>query len=622
MRSVSRAALAIVLSLLGVFAPEGVAEAAFAPENDTIVSTQFPDAGGIATDPQGNSLVSWDQPTTALGPPYVPRARWLSAGGQLGPVIDLALGGTGFEPKVAMAPSGRAFVAWRIAGEGGPPVGAAGRWVEPDGSLGQLLTLVPPEFNVAELDVVVDPAGVATVGMRNQASGFGQELAMRRIQPDSSLGPLVPEVGTGVLDMEMAALPNGSTVGVWRDIGIEEAVLTSDLEVVPTSKISSSSSDFGPGIAVDSLGNGLVAWRRGNAPPFSVRGRLLGPTGAPLGEELIVEPDAPGNLGTPLNVSADSADDFLVAWSRQEGVNNNLAKARTVNSSGVFTGPVQTLSGAGAETPRAALTDRGTGAVAWGSFSGMSSKALGRTIDGTGAPTGAITELLGELGGGIVASSTPAIGFAAFAMQKRDGVVVRRYLDPPTCGDSQARVKQGKPIAVPLSCTGLAIETGNVVTPPKHGKLGAIDAAALSVKYTPKPGFKGDDSFTYTGDNDGGASNVAKVTIKIGKDTVKPKIQRFRFVKAKRRYKFVLKISERARVRITVVRLAREGKKRKRVVVGKAKAKKAKRKVTVRVHGKLARKLAKGGRFRATAIATDRAGNKSSPRRLKIKLPG
>lgn len=614
MRSVSRAALAIAVSLVGVFAPAGVAEAGFAPENDTIVSTQFPFAGGIATDSQGNSLVTWDEPTTTVGPPNVPRARWLSAGGQLGAVIDLALGGTGFEPNVAITPSGRAFVAWRVADEGGQPVGAAGRWVEPDGSLGQLLTLVPPEFNVAELDVVVDPAGVATVGMRNQASGFSQELAMRRIQPDSALGPLVPEVGTGVVEMEMAALPNGSTVGVWRDIGIEEAVLTSDLEVVPESKISSSSSDFGPGIAVDSLGNGLVAWRRGNAPPFSVRGRLLGPTGAPLGEELIMEPDAPGNLGTPLNVSADSADDFLVAWSRQEGVNNNLAKARTVNSSGVFTGPVQTLSGAGAETPRAALTDRGTGAVAWGSSSGMSSKALGRTIDGTGAPTGDITELVGELGGGIVASSTPAIGFAAFEMQKPDGVVVRRFMEPPACEESSVTMKRQKPTVIPLSCTGLAIESGEVLRKPRHGKLGAIDAAGLSATYTPKGG---NDSFAYAMANDGGAAPAVEMTIK---DRARPKVKRLRLKKKRGRFSFIVKVSEPARLRITVARLARRGGKRKPVAIGRLKSKKAKLRATIRVRGKLARKLAAGGRFRATAIATDLARNKSAPRRLKIKL--
>jgi hypothetical protein len=617
------AASLLILLLLEV----GGAQAGFAPANDLIATGPFPEASGIATDPRGNSLVVWAEPTTTLGPPYVPRARWLSATGQLGPVIDLALGGTGFEPKVAMAPSGRAFVAWRVAGENGPPVGAAGRWVEPDGTVDPLRTFAPPaegELDVAELDVVVDPAGVATVGMRNQAQFMKEELAMQRVQPDSSVGPLVREVGIGIVEMQMAALPNGSTIGVWRDIGIEEAVLTKDLEVVPTAKLASTSSVFGPGIAVDSLGNGLVAWRQGNAPPFSVRGRLLDRAGAPLGSELIVEGDAPGNLGTPLNVAADSANDFLVAWSRQEGSNNSLARARTVSSSGAFTGPVQTLSagGAVAEFPRPFLSDRGAGAVVWDRYSEMTSTTQGRTIDGAGAPTAGSLDLFSSTSNFVLASGVPAIGFAAFEIgspSTSGAIVVRRFMEPPTCADSSATVKQGRPITVHLDCSGLAMNGVQVLSGTGHGSLGTPDAATLTVRYRPRPGFAGTDGFTFTAGNDGGSSNSAGVSIKVRKDTVRPRIKRLRLVRRKRRLRFLVRVSEPARVRIAV---DRRGRKRKRIVLGRVKSRKAKRNLTIPVRGRLAKRLLAGGRFRATAIATDLARNKSRPSRLRFKLKG
>jgi hypothetical protein len=460
--------------------------------------------------------------------------------------------------------------------------------------------------------------------MRNQAQFNKQELAMQRVQPDSTIGPLVREVGTGVVEMQMAALPNGSTVGVWRNIGIEEAVLTKELEVVPTAKLSSTSSAFDPAIAVDSLGNGLVSWSQGNSPPFSVRGRLLDRGGAPGGSELIVEGDAPGNIGSRINVTADNADDFLVAWSRQEGNNNALARERTVSSTGAFTGPVQTLSagGAVAESPQPFLSDRGTGAVVWNRYAGMTSTAQGRAIDGAGAPTGGTLDLFGSISNSVLAAGAPAIGFAAFAIGSpttSGAIVVRRFMEPPTCADSRATVKQGRPITIQLGCSGLAIKGVQVVSGTGHGALGPPDAATLTVRYRPRPGFAGTDGFTFSAANDGGSSNAAGVSIRVGKDTVRPRIRRFRLVRRKHRLKFLVRVSEPARVRISV---DRRGKKRKRIMVGRLKSGKAKRRLTIPVHGKLANRLLAGGRFRATAIATDPARNKSRPRRLKIKLKG
>ncbi len=620
-----RAALAILVSSLVLFSSQAcVAQAGFAPENDVIATTpQFPDVSGIATDSEGDSLVVWDQ-TPAPKAPEEAKARWLSASGDLGPIIDLSLPAEGraYQPQVAMAPAGRAFVAWRVLGSSGPPSAAVGRWVEADGSLGPLLTLAAGEageMDVVELKVVVDHAGVATAVWENQAK---TKLCLRRVQPDGTLGTLLPELAGGVDGLELAALPNGSTVAAWRAAGTEVTVVTNELSYGSPQVVSSNNETADPALAIDSLGNVLVAWKEGSEGPFSVEGALLSPSGVPVGGQLLIDPSLPNNLGSEVDVAADSANDFLVTWVRQDAMSQYVVNARGVNSDGTFAGPAQPVSAGGVTglSPRAALNDTGSGAVAWSSYVGMSSHALGRTTDAAGAPTGDIAHLYGPGNRGIDVSGAPGLGFAAFLIARSDGADVRRYMEPPSCSDSQATVRQGKPIVVPLACTGLAIESAQVTAGPGHGQLGTFDPATLSLSYSPKPGFDGNDAFGFMGVNDGGSSNVATVTIDVGKDSVKPKIKRFRFVKRKRHMKFVLKISEPARVRIVVARKAKKGKKGKRV--GKLRSRKPKRKAVIKVRGKLARKLLAGGRFRATAIATDPAGNKSAPRRLKIKLPG
>ena len=69
---------------------------------------------------------------------------------------------------------------------------------------------------------------------------------------------------------------------------------------------------------------------------------------------------------------------------------------------------------------------------------------------------------------------------------------------------------------------------------------------------------------------------------------------------------------------ITVDAIGGGAKQSKRVIVGRVKSKKPSQKPTIRVRGKLAKRLDRGGHFRATAIATDLARNRSKPKRLKI----
>ena len=584
-----------------------------------LASAHFGEASGIATDSTGNTLSAW-----SLMPEDGERvlARWTSPSGALGPQIDLSPGGRGFEPRIAMAPSGRAFVAWRLFESNESTV--MGRWVEHDGTLGPLLTLATPDpgkLNPVEPRVAVDLTGVATVSWRNDAGG-NPEIRLRRISPGSDVGPVSDKIGSGGAT-QIADLPSGATVIAWRGTGTQLNTVSAGGTVGTAETISSTNATADPELGVDQHGNGLVVWRDDDmAPPFTFRGARFDPTGSPVGGEITIDGEAE-YLGIRSAIAADTAGNFLVAWVRYVPNGESVTYIRGIDPSGEFRGPPQPISAAGRHAEdgiAAAIDDQGGGAVAWLDYEMPVSSVVGRQIQSVGLPGGDLTELIpAPVEISVLASGQPSLGYAAFLARQRDAVVLRRFLEPPVCRDSTATVTQGRPVTISPSCTGAGIETTRVVSNPGHGTIGPPAAGSLALTYTPTPGFQGTDRLTYAVGNDGGSSNPALVTIKVGKDTVKPRIKRFRFVRGKHD-KFVLRLSERGRVAITVDAIAGGAKQSKRVIVGRVKSKKPSQKLTIRVRGKLAKRLDRGGRFRATAIATDLARNRSKPKRLKIAL--
>ena len=597
-------------------AQSATAQAGFAPENEVLASARFAEASGIATDSAGNTLAAW-----SLMPEdgELVLARWVSPSGALGPQIDLSPGSRGYEPRVAMAPSGRAFVAWRFFESNESSV--MGRWVEHDGTLGPLLTLATPDpgkLNPVEPRVAIDLAGVATVSWRNDAGG-NPEIRLRRISPESAVGPVSDKIGSGG-GTQIADLPSGKTVVAWRSTGTELNTVSADGTVGTAETISSTNNTAEPELGVDQHGNGLVVWRDDNtAPPFTLRGARFDPTGSPVGGEITIDGEAE-YLGTRSAIAADTAGNFLVAWVRYVPNKESVTYIRGIDPSGEFRGPPQQISAAGRHAEdgiAAAIDDQGGGGVAWLDYDMPQSSVVGRPIQSVGLPNGDLSELIpAPVEISVLASGQPSLGFAAFLSRQREAVVLRRFLEPPVCHDSAATVKQGRPIAVPISCTGPGIEFA-LAGAPGHGALSPFDAKTQSFSYTPKPGFNGTDRFTYTASNDGGSSNSALVTVRVGRDTVKPRIKRFRFVHGKHD-KFVLKLSEPARVAVTVDALVAGAKHGKPSVAGRVKSKKPSRSVVIRLRGKLAKRLRGGGRFRATAVATDPARNRSKPKRLKF----
>jgi hypothetical protein len=626
-------ASAVLLAALLTCAP--AAEAAFAPTNEEVVTApnlSLP-LSGLGTDAQGNSVIAWEEQPDA----YKAKARRLAADGTLGPVLDLDPGLPGRDPVVAMAASGRAFVAWRAYDEENPfATGVRGRWIETDNSLGPVLTLVvgkEGELNAGGgLLPTVDPSGIATIAWKNETGMAGGELMLRRVQPNGTLSPLVPDVTGGKpVDPKIAALPDGSTLVIWRSAFIERAVVGPNLELGAPAPISAENNGGEQLLAVDSHGYGLATWRSEKESTYGLRGRQFDPSGNPVGDELIIDanlPEIPDNA----SLAVDSADDFLATWVRPDAEGDIVVHARPINRVAGLTGPAQTLSDEDQNSvgPFGAIDDFGTGAVTWTVFMGMGSQIpRGTAIGSLGSPLGSAQDLFSKATV-LNSSSAPAAGFAAFLMRASSGetdrtMIVRRYLVPPRCGDSVVTRRRTGSLEVPLSCAGAGIESAEAVGVPGKGTLGSFNAAGPTLLYTPKRGSGGNDSFVFRAVNDGGASSLATVVIK---DRLRPVIRKLRLVrpetkksagasakKGGRRPYFSLRLSEPAKARVSV---ERRGKGRRFVKVGKVGSRKARSRLKLPIPPKLAAKLGRGGRFRATAVATDPAGNRSKPRRASI----
>jgi hypothetical protein len=108
-----------------------------------------------------------------------------------------------------------------------------------------------------------------------------------------------------------------------------------------------------------------------------------------------------------------------------------------------------------------------------------------------------------------------------FAGSDRDyGLYIFRYTGPgaaarPTCADQNVVVPYGTAVTLTLQCSDA---NGNrltraIGTGPSNGSLGAVDQGAGTVTYTPRAGYSGPDSFTFTA-NDGAATS-APATMRI-----------------------------------------------------------------------------------------------------------
>ncbi len=441
------------------------AQAGFAP-----AATQLsnPTAGIVSTteavNTSGNTTAVWEQSPTNVGNVDDVNARRIAADGSLGPQIQLsATGANSFQPVVSVSPSGAAFVAWRV---GGSPNLVEGRWLNPNGSTGLILTIETDSGteSAAGIRAVVSANGIATVAWYNQLMSDRVELV--RISPDGTESAQVnTPLGAAGGSFGAAALPGGATFLVGGTVtDVVDASGTAGATV--DAHTSGTVSTLNTGLAFDQQGDGLIAWRRGLSSPFAIVARRIDATGAPIGSEIVVGSDPTAFFGAYQQAAVNSNGHFLVAWDEQDSGNEGHAYVRAVNADGSLPDVAHVVSGVSSQDPQplVALDDRGVGIAAFDFIADDAASYVpeGQLLSATGVTSGAPTTLSGtNSGGGSSLANDPATGVAADVFEQPSGAqvvaMVSRYMEPPTCAASQATVVLGRPINAPLSCTGIGI---------------------------------------------------------------------------------------------------------------------------------------------------------------------
>ena len=328
------------------------------------LSTNGKDALGfprVAVDGYGNAIFAW---IYSDGSVDRVQGRTLSNTGVLGPVLELSNGGGDFDgPQVASDASGDVVFAWACADAGMRR--AEARILAPDGTLGPLLYVSEVSYgNAFRPQLGIDDAGDAVLAWQV----VGQTIRSRVISKTGQLGPVSRLAGQHTLGFELAVNRDGHAVLVWerqRSDGyrIKARTFSTDGAKGPVLNISSVSElAYDPFVAIDAGGGAVFTWRR-RETQYRYQGRALSPSGV-LGPVLDLSTDSPHRICQP-RVTVDDDGNALFAWAQAIDDQYYLVQTRSLSPDGTL-GPVHDLSKPGNDSfcVRIAVTADGAHAAA------------------------------------------------------------------------------------------------------------------------------------------------------------------------------------------------------------------------------------------------------------------
>jgi hypothetical protein len=646
LRGLAMPARLVALAALALTAMPVAAHAGFS-EDLVPVSEVFTNGGGqaLATNPAGDALVVWTSSPDSLTK-RTAKARRIKADGTVGPVLTLSDGlSVASGPAVTFAGDGRAVVVWAEAASSADDLSLAARVIAPDDALGAIKTIRTGGADSDSASASVSPSGngdTVLIVWHNFASVPGpfRRVEASHMKTDGTVGPLiVPDSTAGATGVQGVPDAAGGTLLVWKQGPPVKGQNIASNDSKGTIRTPESDASSGATIAAD--GHGEFALLYSNSAPgmqFSLDFRGLAPDGSG-GTERNIDPLASSFVGGGL-IAMNSSTRALVGWTR-----DNTAKARFIDSTQMP--EPQTFS-----APNAAGNQATTGVGIGGSGAGAISFQLstptgetstwGRVIPAAGpapepvllSPPGPITSS-GDLR--VAANDVGAVTWStndSGAIQ----LFARQILPPPTCSDTTGTIDKGRSTAIALPCTGLQLRGAEVVGQPSHGTLTAPDGPSQSVLYTPEPGYEGPDSFAWRGRNAGGPANAtqtATLTVhKAPRDRLAPFFNRFklsprrvRLSGPRRTKKTTLRmgLSEAATVVVTIERKHRCPRRRRRCNKFPRFGALTSRPppgltATVTFKKRIGRRRLTAGSYRASAIATDLAGNHSKVRRVSFRV--
>ena len=351
-----------------------------------------------------------------------------------------------------------------------------------------------------------------------------------------------------------------------------------------------------------------------------------------------------------ISLATNSADRSVVAWNlrgTEQTVRTRFLSGDGSPEATTFSTPAGPGNSA---SPRAGIGGLGGAATAWLQTPTTETGEIWGQIFPPGGGAGAPVPLSANLGvAGVprLAVGDDEIGLTAWderlkseGPEPRFELFARQILAPPSCRDASATIVQGRPTRISFECLGVQLTAPKIVSPPAHGVLSDINAVSQSAVYEPTPGYAGLDSFRFAGANPGGAGPAQTARLDVGKDTIRPRIERFAISKRRvlagaavsaRRKRggtvFRLRFSEVATATVAIERgrkcggvagISRRCKKFKKL--GILRARDADLSATVALPKRVGGKRLRPGRYRARAVATDPAGNRSQPKRLSFTV--
>jgi hypothetical protein len=350
-RSVALSALAAVFLL----APAALAQTPAG--NEFVVaaySTEWGYDPSVAMDPTGRFVVVWDGGRFFTPP----RARWFDSGGvPLGSerqmdadiACDCVAASVAADRNATMVDWGRGLLEGQMFTPESQPVGSAFQISKSDYSLDYVspVAAVPGGFVV----VWVHYRGPDAAVLGRRFDRYGQ-----------SLGPafMVGDYAQGVETVAMAASEHGDFVVAWS---VHHGAGSSD---ILGQRMSASGTPRGtqfrvneattgspsyPCVTSDDAGNFVVVWR-----DTDVRARRFDSTGSPLGSEFVVIPPQPHPVAR-VSLAGDSAGNFTVVWDQLlSAPPNAYVFGQRFSATGAPRGPVFT-----ANVPRPADLAHGGG---------------------------------------------------------------------------------------------------------------------------------------------------------------------------------------------------------------------------------------------------------------------
>ena len=643
--------LAAVAAVLALALPVS-ADAGFSSQ---MVPVAGPVTGGnsglsdIAVNGSGEALVAWTEGGTN---DVAIRVRRIHPDGSLGPVLEAGGGTTrALGPEVDFAPNGRAILAWIESAKFGDPQSVRARWIEPNDSMTKAITVKVGDATTSEpgeLDLATTSDDGAILAWHNfKSKPLFRIVEAKYMTAGSALSePILPTSGAGSVHVQVAPNSSGGSLMAWRDSSVEVQGF-SETGVPGSLKTPGPGIIADPELATDGSDHFQLGYKVG-FDPSSIVYHAVSADGS-FGPAQDLEPSVPEQL-YGLSLATNPGNRTVAAWDRV-GEKAQTVRTRFIAPDGTpETTTFSTPAGPGnSASPSAGIGGLGGAAIAWlQSPTPEAYELWGRVFPPGGAPDGPVSL---SSGAGVPGVPELAIGAGETGLLAWDErlptsgpepsfqIYVRQILPPPSCPDAAGTIVQGRPTMVSLNCTGVQLQAPAIVAQPEHGQLTEIDAATQSALYTPLPGFAGDDNFQFRGTNPGGPGAVRTARMKVGKDTVKPRVKRFTIskrripagastsAKGRKKTTFRLTYSETARATIAIERARRCGgvagvsrRCRRFGKLGTLRAKvpglSAKVKLPKRVGGRRLRP----GHYRATAIATDPAGNRSKPKRLTFSV--